>query len=90
MSAPVAELAVRVARKQPVALDICSLDLVATDGGALPAFEAGAHVDVHLPGGVVRSYSLAGDPEDRSHWVLGVLRDSSTGLSDLSHRLRGG
>jgi len=26
----------------------------------------------------------------RRDWVLGVLRDSSTGLSDLSHRLRGG
>lgn len=26
----------------------------------------------------------------RREWVLGVLRDSNTGLSDLSHRLRGG
>ncbi len=26
----------------------------------------------------------------RRDWVLGVLRDSTTGLSDLSHRLRGG
>jgi len=37
---------------------------------------AGAHVDVHLPGGLTRPYSLAGDPHDRSHWLLGVLRET--------------
>ena len=50
MSAPATDLAVRVARKQTEAQDICSLELVAEGGGALPAFEAGAHVDVVLPG----------------------------------------
>ncbi|MGM9427546.1 PDR/VanB family oxidoreductase [Hydrogenophaga sp. MI9] len=54
---------------------IHAFELADPDGAPLPATEAGAHVDVHLPGALVRSYSLAGDPKDRSRWVLGVLRD---------------
>ena len=34
--------------------------LVADNGDALPAWQPGAHVDVHLPCGVVRPYSLTG------------------------------
>ncbi|HVR49295.1 MAG TPA: PDR/VanB family oxidoreductase [Pseudorhodoferax sp.] len=55
---------------------IHAFELVHPEGHALPAVEAGAHVDVHLPGGVLRPYSLAGDPEDRSRWTLGVLREA--------------
>lgn len=46
-------------------------------GRELPVFSAGAHVDVHLPGGLVRSYSLASDPADRQRWRLGVLREKN-------------
>ncbi len=55
---------------------IHAFDLAHPDGLELPEVEAGAHVDVHLPGGIVRSYSLANDPGDRSHWTLGVLRET--------------
>ncbi|QOL13192.1 PDR/VanB family oxidoreductase [Dickeya dianthicola] len=55
-----------------------ALRLVATDEQPLPAFEAGAHVDVHLPGGAVRPYSLAGDPADRSHYLLCVRHDAAS------------
>ena len=78
MSTPIAELTVRVARKQTEALDICSLDLVAADGGALPAFEAGAHVDVHLPGGLVRQYSLCNPPGETARYQIAVLLDAKT------------
>ncbi len=60
---------------------IHAFELASPDGALLPPVTAGAHVDVHLPGpgvgpGVlVRSYSLAGDPQDRSHWTLAVLRE---------------
>jgi vanillate O-demethylase ferredoxin subunit len=54
---------------------IHAFDLTHPDGGELPAVTAGAHVDVHLSDGMVRSYSLAGDPSDRSRWTLGVLRE---------------
>lgn len=40
--------------------------------GALPAFEAGAHVDLHLPGGLVRQYSIASAPHQRDHYLLCV------------------
>lgn len=55
---------------------IHAFELAPPEGGLLPEVEAGAHVDVHLPGGLVRSYSLAGDPADRSRWTLGVLREA--------------
>lgn len=58
------------------AAGIHSFELSDPDGARLPAFEAGAHVDVHLPAGAVRSYSLAGDPLERSRWTLGVLREA--------------
>jgi vanillate O-demethylase ferredoxin subunit len=76
MSQPNPTLAVRVASKRTEALDICSLELVAADGTTLPAFTAGAHLDVHLPGGLVRQYSLCNPPSDAGRYVIGVLRDA--------------
>lgn len=62
------------------------------DGAELPPVSAGAHVDVHLPGGLVRSYSLAGDPADRHTWTLGVLRETQGrgGSRAMHERLRVG
>jgi vanillate O-demethylase ferredoxin subunit len=77
MSNPPA-LAVRVARKAQEATDICSLELVATDGGKLPEFTAGSHVDVHLPGGLTRPYSLCNNPSETHRYVLGVLREPTS------------
>jgi ferredoxin-NADP reductase len=45
------------------------------DGGELPPFEAGAHIDVVIAPEYLRPYSLAGDPADRRRWVLGVQRE---------------
>ena len=77
MSAP-PTLQVRVAHKRAEAQDICSLELVALDGGALPAFTAGAHIDVHLPGGLQRQYSLCNAPGETQRYVIGVLRDAAS------------
>ena len=52
-----------------------AFELALPGGALLPPVRAGAHIDVQLPGGLVRSYSLAGDPQDRTHWLLGVLRE---------------
>ena len=71
-------LQVRVARKAQEALDIVTLELVATDGRALPAFSAGSHVDVMLPGGITRQYSLCNDPTETHRYLIGVLRDPSS------------
>ncbi len=69
---------VRVAARQDEALDICSLDLVPVDGSALPAFSAGAHIDVHLPGGLVRQYSLCNTPGETHRYRIAVLRDAGS------------
>lgn len=81
-------LQVRVARKAVEAQDIVTLELVAVDGSALPAFGAGAHVDVQLPGGVTRQYSLCNDPQETHRYLVGVLRDpASRGGSQAVHEL---
>ncbi|MFO6129768.1 PDR/VanB family oxidoreductase, partial [Pseudomonas aeruginosa] len=51
-----------------------------------PPFSAGAHIDLHLPNGLVRSYSLLNSPEDCGRYVLGILRDrGSRGGSAFVH-----
>jgi vanillate monooxygenase ferredoxin subunit len=54
-------IAVRVARKALEAEDICSFELV-PERGRLPPFTAGSHIDVHIPGGLIRQYSLCSKP----------------------------
>lgn len=86
MSVDAALLRVRVASRQVEAQDICSLELVPVEGTPLPAFTAGAHVDVHLPGGLVRQYSLCNRPGETHRYQIGVLRDaSSRGGSQAVH-----
>ncbi|MBT2273895.1 PDR/VanB family oxidoreductase [Rhodococcus qingshengii] len=53
---------------------IVELRLTCPDGGLLPAWDPGAHIDIHT-GGAVRQYSLCGDHTDRTAWHVGVLRD---------------
>jgi vanillate monooxygenase ferredoxin subunit len=79
-------LSVRVARKHVEAVDICTFELVAVDGSPLPAFSAGSHVDVQLPGGLTRPYSLCNDPLESHRYLIGVLRDpASRGGSRAMH-----
>ena len=79
---------VRIVRKADQALDICSFELVDPDGAALPRFSAGAHVDVHLPGGLVRQYSLCNNPVETHRYLITVLRDpASRGGSAAMHDL---
>ncbi|MDD7921481.1 PDR/VanB family oxidoreductase [Actinomycetospora callitridis] len=54
---------------------VVSLTLARADGGELPAWAPGAHVDVTLADDLVRQYSLCSDPGDRQRWRLGVLRE---------------
>lgn len=70
-----ATLQLRVTRKAPLAEDIAVLELARADGEPLPATEAGAHVELHLPGGLVRPYSLCHDPARPQRWRLAVLRE---------------
>ncbi|MBW6193916.1 oxidoreductase, partial [Pseudomonas aeruginosa] len=55
------------------AQDIHSFELFRADGAALPSFEPGAHIDLHLPNGLVRQYSLCGPAERPRHYRIAVL-----------------
>ncbi len=80
--------AVVVSRKTVEALDICSFELVDATGANLPPFSAGAHIDVHLPNGLVRQYSLCNDPAQTHRYLVAVLRDpTSNGGSAAMHEL---
>jgi vanillate monooxygenase ferredoxin subunit len=82
---------VKIARKFAVATDICAFELVRADGAPLPAFSAGAHVDVTLRDGLVRQYSLCNDPLESHRYLIAVLRDAqSRGGSIAMHALEEG
>ena len=65
---------------------VLALDLTDPDGGALPAFTPGAHIDLHLPDGVVRQYSLCGDPAARHVWRIAVREVGGGRASSFVHR----
>jgi tetrachlorobenzoquinone reductase len=66
---------------------ILSLELRAQRGTELPAFEPGAHLDLHLPNGLVRSYSLINPPIERHRYVVAVQEDrASRGGSRYVHQ----
>lgn len=68
-----------IVRKRELQGDgVVVLDLTRADGGLLPAFDAGAHVDIHLSEGLVRQYSLCSDPSDARVYRLGVLKDPAS------------
>lgn len=79
---------VRIAGKHIEALEVCGFELVDPAGGALPPFSAGSHIDVHLPNGLVRQYSLCNDPRETHRYFIAVLRDvNSRGGSVAMHEL---
>lgn len=72
------ELRVRVARKAHETKDIATFELVSTDGRPLPSFSAGSHIDVHLPNGLSRQYSLCNAPGEGDRYLIGVLHAPGT------------
>jgi ferredoxin-NADP reductase len=83
---------VQVADVRAEALDVMSLELRAIGGGQLPPFEPGAHLDLHLPNGLIRQYSLTNDWRERERYVIGVARvaDSRGGSSFIHNSIRAG
>ena len=68
-------LTVRVIHRQDEATGITSFELASPDGGDLPPFTAGSHIDVHIAPGLVRQYSLFNSPEERHRYRVAVLRE---------------
>ncbi|GAA3388971.1 PDR/VanB family oxidoreductase [Cryptosporangium minutisporangium] len=70
--------------RRPADAVTVEIRLTAADGGALPRWAPGAHIDLVLPSGLVRPYSLCGDPHDTTSWRLLVRRagDASAYVHD--------
>jgi ferredoxin-NADP reductase len=49
--------------------------LVDPDQWELPPFRPGSHIDLHLPGNIVRTYSLCNDPVDKKRYLIAVKRE---------------
>lgn len=88
-------LTVRVARITRETPEISAFELAHPWGRALPGFSAGAHIDVHLPGGFMRQYSLAHAASPNGvggHYVIGVKRESASrgGSASMHERVQVG
>ncbi|MFF1510701.1 PDR/VanB family oxidoreductase [Streptomyces sp. NPDC058326] len=62
------------------------------EGRGLPAWRPGAHVDLVLPSGLVRQYSLCGDPADLSSYTVAtrLIEDGGGGSREVHERLHAG
>ena len=70
-------LALQVVGKRLLADGVCELTLAEPNGRRLPDWAPGSHIDVVLPGDLVRQYSLCGDRWDAFHYRIAVLREES-------------
>ncbi|TCC64075.1 oxidoreductase [Kribbella pittospori] len=82
----------RVRSVARISVGVTELVLVADDASELPSWAPGSHIDVQVRPGLVRQYSLCGDPEDRSQWRIAVLREpeSRGGSAALCERVQAG
>jgi len=67
-----------VAKRTDEAHNMVSFELVDPSGAELPAFSAGAHLDVTGPTGVVRQYSLCNSATERHRYVIAVWNDANS------------
>jgi tetrachlorobenzoquinone reductase len=72
----VGTLRVRLTAIRYAAEGIHLYELSALDGAALRPFSAGAHIDLHLPNGLVRQYSLCNPQQETHRYVVGIKRDA--------------
>lgn len=72
------KLRVRVSRKQQEAENICSLLLTREDGSELLGAAPGTHIDVYLPGGAIRQYSVCNAESDRGGYLVAVQKEQSS------------
>src|SRR6218665_1357357 len=92
---PQRRLTVRVARIWRQTPHILAFELTHPWGRPLPGYEAGAHIDVHMPGGFSRPYSLALAPPAAApvmSYLIGVKREAAGrgGSASMHERVRAG
>ncbi|CAI8904869.1 PDR/VanB family oxidoreductase [Pseudomonas sp. IT-P218] len=82
-------ISVRIADRKCEAHNILSFELVSVTGEALPPFSAGSHIDIHLPGGLIRQYSLYnGSHAEHSYKIAVLLAPEGRGGSSAMHQLQ--
>lgn len=69
------DLRLRVTSRKAGSEGVAILELADPSGVPLPTWYPGAHIDVLMPGEMVRQYSLCGDPADHAIWQIGILRE---------------
>jgi len=78
----------KVSLVEKMASDVTKFEFASYDGEPLPEWTAGAHLDVVVTPGLLRQYSMSGDPSERSKYQIGVLReDEGRGGSKMMHRI---
>jgi vanillate O-demethylase ferredoxin subunit len=76
-AAPITTIRTIVEKIEDDGPDVKVFSLVDPDRWELPPFRPGAHIDLHLPGKIVRTYSLCNEPADNSRYVVAVKRERS-------------
>lgn len=66
-----------LSRRDLIVGKIVEFTIATTDGEALPVWEPGAHIELNLPSGLIRQYSLCGDPADE-FYTIAVLREQES------------
>lgn len=86
------ELELQIKQVRQEADEVVSLTLADPGGAKLPRWIPGAHLDVLLPSGRHRQYSLCGDPGDRHEYRIAIRRidDGDGGSREIHHELRAG
>lgn len=78
----------RITKVEPMTSSVTKYEFSRVDGGLLPEWTAGAHLDVVVTPEFLRQYSMSGNPANRSSYQIGVLReDVGRGGSKLMHRI---
>jgi ferredoxin-NADP reductase len=78
VTAPHDLIEVRLTAIRYAARDTSLFEFRSVDGAPLPAYEPGAHIDLHLPNGLLRNYSLTVASPDPSVYTVGIKRDPAS------------
>ena len=68
----------RLSKIEDVARDTKLYTFERIDGGKLPGYKPGAHIDLHLPNGLLRQFSLTVPAENPDSYTVGVKRDENS------------
>lgn len=77
MISTIESLTLQITQASLIADNVVEVSFQHPEGRPLPDWEPGAHIEVTLPSGLTRQYSLCGDQKDRSKYTIAVLRDEN-------------